>query len=201
MKLLLFSDIHANKNHCINLVRMARDADLVIGAGDIGTLRRDLEKTIGWLSDIIKPAILVPGNAESYEELHEACKVWPTAVVLHGNAIERDGITYFGIGGGIPVTPFGSWSYDFSEEEAEQLLMDCPENGILISHSPPYGILDLSSGGQHLGSKTVRRVIDEKSPHLVVCGHIHESGGRMEKLGRTAVVNAGPNGFYFETGN
>ncbi|MBR9999529.1 MAG: metallophosphoesterase family protein [Cyclobacteriaceae bacterium] len=198
MKLLLFSDVHENRSHCENLVRMSREADLVIGAGDFGTLRRGIGKTIGWLSGINKASIIVPGNSESYEELKEASKEWPSAVVLHGTGKVLMGISFFGVGGGIPVTPFGPRSYDFSEEEAENLLIDCPEGGVLIVHSPPKGIVDISSSGQHLGSRTIRKIIMERSPSLVVCGHIHESGGRVEKLCETVVVNAGPGGMYFD---
>ena len=198
MKLLLFSDIHVNESHCRKLVKMSEEVDIVIGAGDYGSLRMGIKKTIRWLSTIEKPVILVPGNAESDKELKDACNEWPSAIILHGNGIEMQGINFFGIGGGIPVTPFGSWSWDFSEEQAEVLLKDFPDDGVLISHSPLNGILDLSSSGQHLGSTTIRKFIDKISPKLVICGHIHESGGKMEKLGNTVIINAGPQGIIYE---
>jgi Icc-related predicted phosphoesterase len=200
MKLLLFSDIHTDKNHAQNLVNMSAKADLVIGAGDYGSLRRGINKTIQWLSEINKPTVLVSGNAESYEELKKACSQWPSATVLHGTDVERLGITFFGIGGGIPITPFGSWSYDLTEEEAAALLINCPEDAALTSHSPPEGILDVSSAGKHLGSKSIRQAIEQKSPRLVVCGHIHESGGKRYTFGETTVINAGPRGIFYEIG-
>ncbi len=64
-----------NKIHCEHLVKMSEEADIVIGAGDYGALRTGLEETIKWLSLIKKPTILVPGNAESYNELVDACSV------------------------------------------------------------------------------------------------------------------------------
>lgn len=199
MKLLLFSDVHMDKSHCQRLATMAGDSDVVIGAGDFGSLRMGINKTIKWLSAIEKPSVVVPGNAESFEELREACdKWWPQARVLHGTGAVVNGLTFFGLGGGIPITPFGSWSYDFTEKQAAELLIDCPRHAVLVSHSPPYGILDLSSRGQHLGSKAVREVIDEKKPTLVVCGHIHESAGKLERLGTTTVANAGPRGLWFQ---
>ncbi len=177
---------------------MSGEVDIVVGAGDYCSLRRNLDQVIDWLSVINRPTILVPGNSESYEELMKACEDWSSAIVLHGNGLEMDGISFFGIGGGIPVTPFGSWSYDFSEEEAEDLLKDCPNHAVLISHSPPKGILDRSSIGLHLGSKTIRKTIETKSPRLVVCGHIHESGGKTAQVGGTTVLNAGPKGMIFD---
>ena len=198
MKLLLFSDIHVSRHHSQRLVEMATEVDLVIGAGDFGSVRHGLNKTINWLKEITIPAVLVPGNAESYEELKIACNIWPSSTVLHGNGVELLGAVFFGIGGGIPVTPFGSWSYDFTEAEAEKLLLDCPEKAVLVSHSPPKGILDLSSRGQHLGSKAVLKTIENKSPQLVVCGHIHESGANIERVGDTDIVNAGPGGIFYD---
>ena len=198
MRLLLFSDVHSDRGACQKIVEASHDVDVVIGAGDFCNMRRGLEEVIALLSPIATPAVVVPGNAESYEELQQACRQWPSAVVLHGSQAKINGVVFFGIGGGIPVTPFGDWSYDFTEEQAASLLNDCPAECVLVSHSPPKGVLDLSSSGDSLGSETVRSVVEDKKPRLVACGHIHESGGRTEKVGSSTVVNAGPRGVVWE---
>lgn len=198
MRLLLFSDVHGNKKICERLVEKAREADIVIGAGDFGNMRQGIAATIKYLQPIKKPAIVVPGNAESFEELQQACKDWQTAHVLHGNGIVIEDIHFFGIGGGIPVTPFGSWSYDYSEKEAQELLKDCPEKAVLVSHSPPRGYVDIASNGHRFGSTSIMETAVNKQAQLVVCGHIHESGGKYEYLQETPVVNAGPNGMIWE---
>lgn len=126
MKLLLFSDLHCDVAASQSLVDRAPHFDVLVGAGDFATCRRGIEKTIGVLQAIDKPAVLVPGNAESVEELAAACHNWPTAHVLHGSGVTINGVPFFGLGGGIPVTPFGDWSYDFTEREAAELLADCP---------------------------------------------------------------------------
>jgi Icc-related predicted phosphoesterase len=108
------------------------------------------------------------------------------------------GISFFGVGGGVPVTPFGSWSYDFTEAQAAALLQDCPSQGVLISHSPPKGAVGRSSSGRSLGSTAVRETIVQKNPQLVVCGHIHESGGQQARINQTVVVNAGPKGILWQ---
>src|SRR5262249_40601814 len=100
--------------------------------------------------------------------------------------------------GGIPVTPFGSWSYDFSEEQAAELLADCPPSCVLISHSPPQGAVDVSSRGDHLGSVAVRDAIIRAQPLFVVCRHIHGSVGQQGTIGSSPVVNAGPEGVTWE---
>ena len=42
--------------------------------------------------------------------------------MLHGSAVTIEGVTFFGLGGGVPVAPFGVWSYTFTEEQAADLL-------------------------------------------------------------------------------
>lgn len=197
-RLLLFSDVHSDLDACRRLVDRAAEADVVVGAGDFCVARRNLEATIDVLSAIEVPTVLVPGNSESKEELVTACEGWPSASVLHGEGLSLDGLPFYGIGGGIPVTPFGPWSYDFTEEDAEDLLADCPTDGILVSHSPPANVVDRDSRGRHLGSRAIREAIEEKTPLLTVCGHIHGSWGEQEALGPTTVINAGPDGLFWD---
>lgn len=198
MRLLLFSDLHADTAAARRLLALAGQADVLVGAGDFGNLRRDVGTCLAVLRAAGKPAVLVAGNNESTEELTAACRDWPEARVLHGSAAVIDGVTFFGLGGGVPVTPFGSWSYDFTEQQASELLAACPSGGVLVSHSPPRGAVDQSSRGQSLGSAAVRSAVERSRPVLVVCGHIHGSAGQQAMIGPTPVVNAGPGGVWWE---
>jgi Icc-related predicted phosphoesterase len=201
MKLLVFSDIHADLQAASNLVRRSLDVDVVVGAGDYGMPRQGLGEMINALMKIEKPTVLVSGNCENTGELKRACREWQGVHVLHGEQVTIEGMSFYGIGGGIPITPFGSWSYDFSEDEAAQLLTDCPSGGVLISHSPPKGILDIASDGRRLGSTALRDTVMTKNPLLVICGHIHASAGQIDRFGETTVINAGPQGIIWEIGS
>jgi Icc-related predicted phosphoesterase len=198
MRLLLFSDLHCDTHAAGKLVEQARDVDIVVGAGDFATVRRGINLTIDVLKAIDRPAVLVPGNAETEAELRTACQVWEHAHVLHGSGVVIEGVPFYGLGGGVPVTPFGAWSYDFTEEQATALLAGCPQGCVLVSHSPPKGAVDISSRNQSLGSGALRAVIEQKQPALVVCGHIHESAGQTARIGATVVVNAGPRGIVWD---
>lgn len=198
MKLLLFSDLHVNAHAARDLSERARDADVLVGAGDFANIRRDLHVCLDILREVDRPVVMVAGNNESTEELRDACRGWPGAVVLHGSGVEIDGVSFFGLGGGVPVTPFGSWSYDLTEDEAAGLLAEAPAGCVLVSHSPPKGAVDVSSRGQSLGSVAVRDAIERLRPRLVVCGHIHACAGEVAHLGPTPVVNAGPGGVEWE---
>ena len=198
MRLLLFSDLHRDQAAAENLLEKAESADVMIGAGDFATCRNGIEDCIDILCQASCPAVLVPGNGESFEELQASCTGWPRGHVLHGTGVEIGGIDFFGIGGGIPVTPFGSWSWDFSEQDAEELISECPSGCVLISHSPPHGIADITSAGENKGSTAIREAIDRFSPRLIVCGHIHDSWEKHEQVGSTTVINAGPRGVWFD---
>lgn len=198
MKLLLFSDLHCDASAAHDLAARASDADLIVGAGDFANQRRGLEVCLPMLLETGQPFLLVPGNNESLDELRAACAGYSNAHVLHGQGITVGGVEFWGLGGGVPPTPFGQWSYDLSEDEARNLLSDCPRDAVLISHSPPQGALDVASSGQHLGSVAVREVVERTHPRLVVCGHVHNCAGQTARLGQALICNVGPEGMWHE---
>jgi Icc-related predicted phosphoesterase len=192
MKLLAFSDLHRDVGQARALAERSAGADVVVGAGDFASVHRGLEKTIGALAAIETPTLLVPGNNETADALRNASRVWPAATVLHGDGAELDGRQFFGLGAGIPVTPW-DWSFDLTEEEAEARLAGCPEGAVLVLHSPPRGHVD-----DGLGSAAILRAIEEKRPPLAVCGHIHQCWGQESRIGDTRVLNLGPEGTVIE---
>lgn len=198
MKLLLSSDIHCDHAAARRLVERSAEADVLVCAGDLAVMRKGLQGTVDVLADARCPAVLVPGNGESDTELAEACRDWSAAHVLHGSGSEIDDVAFWGLGGGVPVTPFGAWSFDLTEDEAEALLSACPEGAVLVTHSPPHGHVDVAGGGEHLGSRAVLDAIERARPRLVVCGHIHACWQQESRVGETRIVNAGPEGVWVE---
>ena len=196
MKILAFSDLHASAKQARLLVEAAETADLVIGAGDFCNMRQGLPEALALLEGIAAPLVVVPGNAESAEELRAAAG--PGVTVLHGAGAEIGGIRLFGLGYGVPPTPFGAWSCDLSEAEAEAMLAGCDSADILITHSPPKGIGDRTSAGQSVGSVAIAGAIGRIQPGLAFCGHIHDSWGQEGRIGATRVVNLGPFAIWFE---
>ena len=173
---------------------MSTDADVVVGAGDFASVHRGLEQLIDMLVLIEKPTVLVPGNNETEDRLREACGGWRAATVLHGSGTEIDGVPFYGLGGGVPTTPW-PWSFDLTEDEARERLAGCPERAVLVVHSPPKGYVD---GPRELGSEAVLRTIEEKRPRVAICGHIHEAAGEEAVVGTTRVLNVGPAGTFVE---
>lgn len=197
MKLLAFSDLHRNLDQAARLVEMSAEADVVIGAGDFASVHEGLEETIDALAVIETPTVLVPGNNETEEALRKAASTWNAATVLHGGGTAIEGVEFYGLGAGVPVTPW-DWSFDLDEEAAAEMLTPCPEGAVLVLHSPPQGHCDSNGGGGHFGSSALLEAIEEKAPTLAVCGHIHESWGCQSRVGATPVYNLGPSGTLLE---
>lgn len=196
MKILAFSDVHHARNRATALVAASAQADLVIGAGDFCNMRQDLTGALGLLAGIEAPLVLVPGNAESHGELQAAAP--EGATVLHGQGVEIGGLRLFGLGYAVPETPFGEWSCDLGEDAARRMLDGCAAADILILHSPPKGVADLTSNGLSVGSVAIREAIERIQPRLAVCGHIHDSWGQGGEIGMTRVANLGPRPNWFE---
>jgi Icc-related predicted phosphoesterase len=192
VRALAFSDLHRDLAGAARLVELSREVDVVIGAGDFGSQHRGVVETVAALAAIEAPSILVPGNNETEDELRAACEGWPAAIVLHGTGTEIDGVPFFGLGGGVPVTPW-DWSFDLGEDEAAARLAACPVGTVLVVHSPPKGHVD-----NGIGSVAVLRAIVEKRPRIAVCGHVHEQWGRESLVGETRVLNLGPAGVLLE---
>ncbi len=190
MRLLAFSDLHHARNRAETIVQASGEADLVICAGDFCNHRQGLKDAMALLADLKAPMIAVPGNAESSEEL--AAAAGPDTTVLHGTGTTTQGLNIFGLGYAVPVTPFGSWSCDLTEDFAEAQLNKCTKADILICHSPPKGIADRSSAGQSLGSTAVYAAAERLQPQVLLCGHIHDSWGQEGRIGATRVINLGP---------
>lgn len=197
MRILAFSDLHRDLEQGARLVEMSAEADVVIGAGDFASIHEGLEETIGALAGITTPTVLVPGNNETADALRAAGGDWDAATVLHGEGTTIDGVEFFGLGAGIPVTPW-DWSFDLDDEAATEMLAPCPEGAVLVLHSPPRDHCDATGDGAHFGSSALLRAIEEKRPRLAVCGHIHESWGCESQVGPTPVRNLGPRGTWID---
>ena len=96
-----------------------------------------------------------------------------------------------------------AFTCDTEEELAEKWKLIPEDIDILITHSPPYGILDHIStylytpdgnglrAHQYLGSKSLADKMEKLRPKLHCFGHIHENGGHMITYGSTTIcINA-----------
>ena len=91
---------------------------------------------------------------------------------------------------------FGNWAFMRDDDTLEELYKEMPRDiDILISHDAPYGCSDICfdnvywRGEKHIGCVPLRDIILERSPKIVLHGHLHTSNREIEILGKSKVRN------------
>jgi Icc-related predicted phosphoesterase len=169
--------------------------DLVIIAGDITDFGPSElgEDILNEVSSYDVPVLAIPGNCDP-ESIHGKIEC-SNAINIHARSIVIKNVGICGFGGSNP-TPFNT-PLEFEEveiyDEARKAMESIKDQKItlMVTHAPPHGTnTDLVDSGVHVGSESLRKVIEEFQPSLNVCGHVHEAQG-TDKIGKTLVVNAG----------
>ncbi len=183
MKIVAISDTH----------RMHRQielppGDVLVHAGDIG-IENSFEHLIDfndWLGTLpFKHKICIPGNHDFQIEYYpdQAKEIMTNGHLLINEEITINGIKFYGS----PVTPrFHDWAYnvDRGPEIAEVWAKIPNDTDVLITHGPPYSILDrVRWGGYSVGCEELLKRITEVRPQVHVSGHIHEAAGQLEQDG------------------
>lgn len=98
---------------------------------------------------------------------------------------------------GSPWTPeFYDWHFMKKRgEELREVWQKIPDDtDILVTHGPPFGILDKNKMGKPCGCEELAKAVERIKPKLHVFGHIHGGYGRMERTwadgSKTIFVNA-----------
>lgn len=188
MKILALADFHAEEIILSRLKEHLKSEEY-----DAITISGDLTENgpVSYVQELLKilkgqKVFAVLGNCDPKqikENLGGAC--------VENRNVEFKGLNITGIGGGV-ISRHGTIN-EKSEEEFEKELkgLKIDEKTIFISHCPPYGILDTTFNGEKIGSKSIKKMIEERKPKLFVCGHVHEEEG-WEKVNKTIVINLPP---------
>ena len=133
--------------------------------------------------------VVVPGNHEFFLESHPSRRsLISNATVLINEGVEIQGLRIWGS----PVTPLYGGAFGLSSlEDRRRLYAQIPEDtNILITHGPPYGILDLApDSGLHSGCRELFDAVMRVRPKLHVFGHVHGAHGIFQ-TDQTIFVNA-----------
>jgi hypothetical protein len=117
------------------------------------------------------------------------------ATVLINEYVEVAGLKIWGS----PVTPLYGGAFGLSSPaDRTRLYAEIPEDvDVLVTHGPPYGILDRSAGTLHqAGCPQLLEAVTRLRPKLHVFGHVHGAHG-LVSIDDTLFVNAallGPDG-------
>ena len=200
MRVLIFSDIHGDMRALERIV--AQPADLFIDVGDLATFGRGLERCGEVLKPLGERVWVLPGNHETHNDTRSLCDRFGfidfhrqvRAVDTSNGKIQWAGLGYSNI------TPFNTPG-EYTEEEIANALsaFDGIQPLYLVVHCPPLNTkLDEFALGKHAGSSAVRAWVGSAQPAYLFCGHIHETAGMQDLLGRTKCINVGKQGYTIE---
>ena len=201
IKFKCFSDIHwlygqfLEQYQLLNLSEPDTETELVILAGDIDL---DIEHTPPKIISALRryfpvaKIIFVPGNhnGEHYNpKTQNLLEDFGLDAWLDNSEYIYKGIKIYGFPYWECEAPnyinvcarnYMCWDLDKSSDMYKAIAKIPNDVDILVTHTPPYGILD-TCRGTHFGSPTLRSWIDNPNTNLPkyhIFGHIHESGGK-----------------------
>lgn len=190
MLIKLISDTH-NDHHQLNSKDL--ESDILIHCGDACTKGNYSEGYAFLMWFVKQPAkykILVPGNHD--KKLREHKELIKLAydlgiIVLNDDYLEINGISFYG-----HSKTFMS-SFKYTKEQIsmrKSVWKNIPENlDFLLTHMPPYGILDTNREGEHCGCPELLEKVKEVKPIYHIFGHIHENGHTRTPKHDTTFIN------------
>lgn len=188
IRLVCMSDLHN-----IDMFYKVPDGDILIVAGDIcgvgnTTELKEFDDFLALQTHSVK--LVVAGNHDwpfAHSTPTEAKKLLKHAIYLEDDGIEIYGLKFWGS----PWQPwFGGWAFNLPRgPKLAEVWSKIPgDTDVLITHSPPHGVLD-TVYGQHVGCKDLATAIKRVRPTVHVFGHVHQGYGMTDKDG-SIFVNA-----------
>lgn len=193
MKILAFSDSH-NQHEVLSKWDWMPEADVLVFGGDMSLRGTEGEVKLFfewfWRLEQYKHKILIAGNHDFIFEKNPELitkTVFPENVhYLYDQELIIDGVKFWGS----PITPwFHNWAFNrFRGEEIKKHWDKIPlDTNVLITHGPPYKILDEVmyespyNPEKNVGCKDLTEKIKElKQLKAHIFGHIHETYGNEE---------------------
>ncbi len=188
MKFVIISDTHS-----LHQELDLPDGDVIIHAGDISSNGRkeQIVEFLDWFSKLdYTHKIFIGGNHDIFLDEYPVGLLEilpPNVTYLCNRAYQIGNIKLWGS----PTTPdLEGWAFGKNRKDMEEHWSYMPkEIDVLITHTPPYGILDKSSRQIRLGCKDLLQKVKQIKPQYHIFGHIHASYGK-EKVGATTFINA-----------
>lgn len=189
-RIVAVSDTHDCNDH---LPRPLPRGDLLVHCGDFSNTGSDAEfsRFDYWLSQAAAGGFgdrifCVAGNHDGPKKRHGSTRA---NFLPNGNLLEAQLAKQ-------RLCPRGLRLYGISWAGNCKALPEEPPVDVLLTHGPPYGILDANVGGHPSGDLSLNELLNRSvPPRLHLFGHIHEAYGarlchfeRSEKLGQPSLL-------------
>lgn len=196
-KILAAADIHGESRLAKKLAEKAEkeNVDLIVLCGDIMGFQ-ETKNIIKPFKDKNQKVLLLPGNWDSFATTDFLAEIYGVRNI-HGYSVKYENIGFFGAGGAEGPGPGRITEKEIMNtlKKAHSTLKGI-EKKIMVTHMHPFGSISESSGVE--GSKAITEAIKQFKPNLLLHGHIHETAGADEIIGKTRVINVGRAGTIIE---
>lgn len=189
MKIVILSDTH-EKHEELGILA----GDVLIHCGDSAYGFDSTDAAVDLLDDwfgrqTFDLILCIGGNHDFglQARVGDQDPVFRNAVYLQDNSVRYKGVTFYGT----PWVPeLASWAFYLPPHEMRDRWELIPETtDVLITHSPPHGILDRNSRGKSCGCPDLLKRVLDIGPRVHCFGHVHASAGTLQFRG-TTFVNA-----------
>jgi len=209
LRIVCVSDTHTKHRN----LQSIPDGDVLLHCGDF-TQRGTHDEIIDfnkWLGSLPhKHKLVIAGNHDvcmdavsydqywdkdfrhkEYNDPSKARTLLSNCLYLENRSVVIEGVKIYGS----PMTPpipgrAGAFNVTRGFEDQQHWAKVPADVDVLVTHGPPYGILDTTFTGLHVGSETLlKETMSRIRPRFHVFGHIHEAYGAA-RVGNTVFVNA-----------
>ncbi|MDQ8199384.1 metallophosphoesterase [Pelagicoccus enzymogenes] len=189
MNVTVISDTHTMHDRLPPL-----SGDVLIHAGDFYDVAecrdKKLKRLNAWFAKqdfMIK--IYVPGEHDEpvFLSWRAGNNYLSEATLLVDSVFEYEGVRFYGS----PWVPNADgYPFSMEEERIDETWSKIPvQTDVLITHVPPFGVLDDGPFDRGLGCPVLKGKVLEAQPRCHVFGHVHWSSG-CQKIGVTEFINA-----------
>jgi uncharacterized protein len=194
MKIYAFTDHHGSPSDLEYVKKKSKDADIILCGGDFTIFENEIEYIMNEMNKLPKKVLLIHGNHEDDITVRALCSSFSNLIFIHQEIHIIGEYAFVGYGGG------GFSTHDLNFENWTKTIARQLEGKkvVLMLHGPPHGTKADKMAMGYVGNKSFAKFIKEHQPELVICGHIHETFGRRDTIGKSKVINPGPIGEMIE---
>lgn len=188
ISIFAISDTHNQmKSFCRKIIEANIAADLFIHAGDFtnGGSPQECSKFFNSLTEIadrFTKFIIIPGNHDVHFDNYQVripAQLKPKLEILCNKMFEFESFLIFGN----CAMPDLNAGHRFFQEDSGKWPdeVNLSNAHVVISHCPPFNILDLTLENNHIGSVTLANIIKKSDTvKCVIFGHVHEARGQFQ---------------------
>jgi len=192
MKIVCISDTHGSHWEFDRIL----EGDVLVHSGDFtgsGVLAQ-VKDFNDWLGhQKFKHKLVIAGNHDWWlykhkDDIEKIQSVLSNATYLQDSGVEIDGIKFWGS----PWQPeFMNWAFNVPRGNRLRAIWEKipTDTKVLITHGPPYGILDKTLEGDVTGCEDLLHEMKRIKPDIHIFGHIHEGYGKWV-TNKTIHINA-----------